>query len=189
MTTAAGPRPLRLAHSPDSSSAPSTPSTPLTPASRVGFTSRTPNPRRQSSISYLPSPRDGEPTSPALFNPRHASLYVPSNYTDAPTISSPKPLNRSSSVGSRRSVDGLPTRTFATPTTPVTERPYGRPNSKRISTGSMLEPTVEEKERGPLTLVEKSVCLTLSFQLHLTIFLGMLIFYTSSLKKNQNASS
>ncbi|THV05361.1 hypothetical protein K435DRAFT_961129 [Dendrothele bispora CBS 962.96] len=150
-----GPRPLRLANE-----SPSTPSTPSTPSSNLNFasSSRAPNTRRQSSISYIHSSREGEPTSPALFIPRHANPYATPNSPHSPIFSSSKPaLARSNSVGSHRSVDGLPTRTFATPTTPVFERSNGRfaRNPNRTSTGSILEPTAEEKQRPPLTLVEK----------------------------------
>ncbi|KAK7471036.1 hypothetical protein VKT23_002451 [Stygiomarasmius scandens] len=150
MTTTTGPRPLSLRLADDTPSSPSTPS-----KTNFASSSRAPNPRRQSSISYIHS-RDGEPPSPALFTPRHANPYTSPNSPNSPVPSSSKSaLTRSSSLGSRRSVDGLPTRT---PTTPVSERPNGKPNFRnphRTSTGSMLETTVEEQQRPPLTLVEK----------------------------------
>lgn len=145
--TTSGPRPLRLASSAEStaitSSVPITPNSAGPDNSKRNFRS---NPQRQSSISYNPPSRDG-PLSPALFSPRHATPKSESSVPDS------KPsLSRSASVGSRasRNIDVRNGYSRTGPPTPIT--PGGRGN--RNSTESLL---VEEKDRPPLTLVEKYV--------------------------------
>ncbi|KAJ4473794.1 hypothetical protein J3R30DRAFT_729016 [Lentinula aciculospora] len=151
MTTSV-PRPLRLAVSAESPTI--TSPTPLTPRSAGPDNSKRnsafrSNPRRQSSISYN-APSKDDPLSPALSSPRHAA---PISTPDSPGPSSRTSLSRSASVGSKapRRADSRGDRSAYSridPSTPTT----ASWNRNRNSTGSLL---AEEKERPPLTLVEK----------------------------------
>ncbi|KAF9072339.1 hypothetical protein BDP27DRAFT_427182 [Rhodocollybia butyracea] len=132
--TISGVRPLRLASSAESPIITSPlPVSPLTPISGKRSSGSARNPRRQSSISYNLSPRED-----ASFSPRHASpIIIPASRPS---------LNRSASIGSRtsksQSVD------FG-----GNKSPAATSSTNRNSTGSLLN--IEEKERPPLTLVEK----------------------------------
>ncbi|KAJ3790454.1 hypothetical protein GGU10DRAFT_340852 [Lentinula aff. detonsa] len=150
--TTSGPRPLRLASSAESPTI--TSPTPLTPRSAglessKRISSFRSNSRRQSSISYNPPSRD-DPLSPTLFSPRHATpILTP----DSPGPSSRTSLSRSASVGSRapRRTDFRGNRSANNGTDPSTPTSASW-NRNRNSTGSLL---TEERERPPLTLVEK----------------------------------
>ncbi|KAF5388704.1 hypothetical protein D9757_004823 [Collybiopsis confluens] len=151
--TTSGPRPLRLASSAESPTVVS--SSPLTPNSagpkrNSSFQS---NPRRQSSISYNPPARDN-PLSPNLLSPRSTVSPILAPNSPNPGSSLQTNLSRSASVGSRvsKSIDfqnGIGHHAIkAGPSTPTTPGWKGNRNS----TGSLL---TEQKDRPPLTLVEK----------------------------------